>query len=143
VRRRRPRAPVLEGPARASAHVCQAASCLSASSDQIFDALAERVTEAGLTDVAVKRVGCLGLCAAGPLVEVPESGRLFERVRPDDLGGLVDELQAVRPGTIPAPPAPFFARQVRVATPAGSTPRTWTTTGPGVATGRWRRRWHR
>ena len=89
VRRRRPRGPVLEGPARASAHVCQAASCLSAQSDQVFDALAEQVTAAGLTDVAVKRVGCLGLCAAGPLVEVPESGRLFERVGPDDLGDLL------------------------------------------------------
>ena len=48
VRRRRPRGPVLEGPARASAHVCQAASCLSAQSDQVFDALAEQVTAAGL-----------------------------------------------------------------------------------------------
>ena len=88
VRRRRPRGTVPTGPVRASAHVCQAASCLSAQSDQVFDALAERVAEAGLTDVAVKRVGCLGLCAAG-LVEMPESGRLFERVGPDDLGGLL------------------------------------------------------
>jgi bidirectional [NiFe] hydrogenase diaphorase subunit len=116
VRRRRPRGPVLQGPARASAHVCQAASCLSAQSDLVFDALVEQVTGAGLTDVAVKRVGCLGLCAAGPLVEVPESGQLFERVGPDDLGDLLGELQAVRPGATPAPPAPFFARQVRVAT---------------------------
>ena len=116
VRRRRPRSTVPAGPVRASAHVCQAASCLSASSDQVFDALAEQVTEAGLTDVAVKRVGCLGLCAAGPLVQVSQTGRLFERVRPDDVGGLVGELQAVRPGTTPASPAPFFARQVRVAT---------------------------
>ena len=116
MRRRRPRGPVLEGPARASAHVCQAASCLSSQSDQVFDALAEQVTAAGLTDVAVKRVGCLGLCAAGPLVEVPESGRLFERVSPDDLGGLVDALGAVTPGAPRIPPAPFFARQVRVAT---------------------------
>ncbi|HKQ01063.1 MAG TPA: (2Fe-2S) ferredoxin domain-containing protein, partial [Actinomycetes bacterium] len=73
VRRRRPRGVVPTGPARASAHVCQAASCLSASSDQVLDALVDQVTEAGLTDVAVKRVGCLGLCAAGPLVEVPET----------------------------------------------------------------------
>jgi bidirectional [NiFe] hydrogenase diaphorase subunit len=116
VRRRRPRGPVLEGPARASAHVCQAASCLSASSDRVFDALAEQVTAAGLTDVAVKRVGCLGLCAAGPLVEVPQSGRLFERVGPDDLGDLVGELQALRPGAAPAPSPPFFARQLRVVT---------------------------
>ncbi|HEU4900326.1 MAG TPA: NAD(P)H-dependent oxidoreductase subunit E, partial [Actinomycetota bacterium] len=116
VRRRRPRGTVPTGPVRASAHVCQAASCLSAGSDQVLDALAERVAQAGLDDVAVKRVGCLGLCAAGPLVEVAESGRLFERVGPDDLGGLVGELQTVGPGVTPAPPAPFFARQVRVVT---------------------------
>jgi bidirectional [NiFe] hydrogenase diaphorase subunit len=116
VRRRRPRGTVPTGPVRASAHVCQAASCLSASSDRVFDALADRVAEAGLTDVAVKRVGCLGLCAAGPLVEVPQSGRLFERVGPEDLGGLVEELQAAGPDTTPAPSAPFFARQVRVVT---------------------------
>jgi len=115
-RRRRPRGPVLEGPARASAHVCQAASCLSARSDQVFEALADRVTEAGFTDVAVKRVGCLGLCAAGPLVEVPETGRLFENVRADDLGDLVEALRTVAPGAAPVPRAPFFARQVRVAT---------------------------
>jgi bidirectional [NiFe] hydrogenase diaphorase subunit len=115
-RRRRPRGPVLEGPARASAHVCQAASCLSARSDQVLDALADRVTKAGFTDVAVKRVGCLGLCAAGPLVEVPQTGRLFEHVRADDLGGLVAELRTVTPGAAPAPRPPFFARQVRVAT---------------------------
>jgi hypothetical protein len=72
-RRRRLRATVPTGPVRASAHVCQAASCLSAQSDQVFDALAERVAEAGLSDVAVKRVGCLGLCAAGPLVEIPRA----------------------------------------------------------------------
>jgi bidirectional [NiFe] hydrogenase diaphorase subunit len=115
-RRRRPRGPVLEGPARASAHVCQAASCLSARSDQVLDALVERVTQAGFADVAVKRVGCLGLCAAGPLVEVPQTGQLFENVRADDLGDLVEALRTVSPGAAPVPRAPFFARQVRVAT---------------------------
>jgi len=115
-RRRRPRGPVLEGPARASAHVCQAASCLSARSDQVLDALVERLTQDGFTDVAVKRVGCLGLCVAGPLVEVPVTGQLFENVRADDLGDLVDALRTVVPGAAPVPRAPFFARQVRVAT---------------------------
>lgn len=114
--RRRRRGPVLEGPARASAHVCQAASCLAARSDLVFDALADRVAEAGLGDVAVKRVGCLSLCTAGPLVEIPETGRLFENVREDGLGELVEALGEVAPGAAPAPRAPFFARQVRVAT---------------------------
>ena len=58
------------GPVRASAYVCEAASCLSSQSDRVLEAISEGVMAAGLADVAVKRVGCLGLCAAGPLVEV-------------------------------------------------------------------------
>jgi bidirectional [NiFe] hydrogenase diaphorase subunit len=116
VRRRRSRGLTPEGATRASAHVCEAASCLSAQSDQVLDGLVEQVTERGLTDVAVKRVGCLGLCAAGPLVEVPEAGRMFEKVRRDDLGGLVEALRTVAPGATATPRAPFFSRQVRVAT---------------------------
>jgi bidirectional [NiFe] hydrogenase diaphorase subunit len=74
------------------------------------------VGEAGFTDVAVKRVGCLGLCAAGPLVEIPETGQLFERVRPDDVGGIVNALRKVKPNATRAPQGPFFEKQVRVAT---------------------------
>jgi len=115
-RRRHRQGLVPEGPARASAHVCQAASCLSAQSDLVSEALTERVVAAGLGDVAVKRVGCLGLCAAGPLVEVPETGELFERVSPGELDGLVAALGAVQPGATRRPQPPFFARQLRIAT---------------------------
>jgi bidirectional [NiFe] hydrogenase diaphorase subunit len=104
------------GTTRATANVCQAASCLAIGSDQVLVGLADQVAGAGLTDVAVRRVGCLGLCAAGPLVEVPETGRLFERVSPGDLVGLVEHLWAVAPDATPLSAAPFFARQVRVAT---------------------------
>lgn len=77
-RRRRSQGPVVpEGPVRASANVCQAAGCLSMGSDRVFEQLCDQVSEGGLADVAVRRVGCLGLCAAGPLVEVPEAGRIF------------------------------------------------------------------
>jgi bidirectional [NiFe] hydrogenase diaphorase subunit len=104
------------GPARASAYVCEAVSCLSTRSHQILTGLGEQVADAGLTDVAVKRVGCLGLCAAGPLVKIPETGQVFERVRPDDLGAIVSALGAVTADATPVPGAPFFARQVRIAT---------------------------
>ncbi len=113
---RRRHGTVPEVPARASAHVCQAASCLSAGSDQVLDALTDRVTEAGLGDVAVKRVGCLGLCVAGPLVEIPQTGRLFEHVGEDGLDSLVEALRELTPGAAAAARAPFFTRQVRVAT---------------------------
>jgi bidirectional [NiFe] hydrogenase diaphorase subunit len=103
-------------PARVTASVCCAASCVSAQSDQILKKLGERVAEAGLTDVAVKRVGCLGLCAAGPLISIPETGKLLRSVTLDTLDPVVEELRTAKPdGQIEAQPA-FFSKQVRVAT---------------------------
>ena len=75
------------------------------------------VLAAGLADVAVRRVGCLGLCAAGPLVEVPEVGRLFERVQPAGTvsgGDLLLTLAGKRLGGRSIAGDPFFSSQVRV-----------------------------
>jgi bidirectional [NiFe] hydrogenase diaphorase subunit len=115
-RRRRAGLPALKGPARASAYVCEAVSCLSAQSHDILTGLGDQISGAGVTDVAVKRVGCLLLCASGPLVQIPETGQLFSNVRPDDLDGIVEALAAVEPGGERAPVAPFFSRQRRIAT---------------------------
>jgi len=105
------------GVARATAQVCQAASCLAVGSEQVLQALAGRVAQSGLADVAVKRVGCLGLCAAGPLVRIGPTGALFERVSPGGTGGLLAALRDATSAAAPvSPPAPFFARQVRVVT---------------------------
>src|SRR5262245_29450051 len=68
-------------PPRATVRICEAASCLSARSADITARLAELTGDS--PDVLVKRVGCLGLCAAGPLVEIAESGELFEHVTPE------------------------------------------------------------
>ena len=105
-----------DGPPRASAYVCEAASCMSMQAHDVTVRLGELVGKAGLADVAVKRVGCLGLCAAGPLVEIPETGQLFERVQPDDVGAIVKALRKVRPTDKRKSRAPFFEKQVRVAT---------------------------
>ena len=52
-------------------HVCCAAGCESMNSQQIKDALSSVVKRYGMEEeVAVKAVGCMGLCAAGPLVSV-------------------------------------------------------------------------
>jgi len=116
--RRRAQEPLLpEGPARISANVCQAAGCLSMQSDAVFEALRERVVAAGLTDVAVRRVGCLGLCAAGPLVEVPELGRVFDHVRVEDeakMDALFGTLAGREPAGHEVAEEPFFSRQVKV-----------------------------
>jgi bidirectional [NiFe] hydrogenase diaphorase subunit len=116
--RRRQQEPLLpKGEVRASANVCQAAGCLSMQSDAVFDALRDRIVAAGLEDVAVRRVGCLGLCAAGPLVEVPEQGRLFDHVEAGDDGSmdaLVATLAGGEPGGRAISEDPFFSHQVKV-----------------------------
>lgn len=103
------------GPIRASAYVCEAVSCLSMASHDILTGLVE-VAGTTMTDVAVKRVGCLGLCAAGPLVRIPETGELFSHVRPDALQPIVEALGAVTPAAVRVPESVFFDRQVRIAT---------------------------
>ena len=115
-RRREVNVSSVEGPARASAYVCEAVSCLSTQSHDVLLGLGEQVVGAGFTDVAVKRVGCLGLCSAGPLVQIPETGQLFSHVQPDDLGGIVEALAAVVPGALRVDEAPFFGRQLRIVT---------------------------
>jgi len=115
--RRQPEPLVPEGPVRASANVCQAAGCLSMGSDRVFNELRDAVLAAGLDDVAVRRVGCLGLCAAGPLVAVPQQGRLFEHVSPDggiNASGLVDSLAGGGAGGVDVAKSRFFADQVKV-----------------------------
>jgi len=116
IRRRVIHEEVHEGPARATAYVCEAASCVSGRSHDITVRLGEQAAEVGLADVAVKRVGCLGLCAAGPLVEIAETGQLFERVSPDHLEPLVAALREVKPDSPRVAQGPFFEKQVRVAT---------------------------
>jgi bidirectional [NiFe] hydrogenase diaphorase subunit len=89
---------------------------MSAQAHDVTLRLGEAAADAGLGDVLVKRVGCLGLCAAGPLVEIGETGRLFSAVTPDGVGPIVAALAAVTATDTPQPQGPFFERQLRVAT---------------------------
>jgi bidirectional [NiFe] hydrogenase diaphorase subunit len=67
--------------------VCQAAGCLSTGAAAVRQAFERCLGEAGLGDaVEVFGTGCLGLCHAGPLVEVRPAGgeaRLYERMDAD------------------------------------------------------------
>ena len=53
-------------------NVCTAASCMSRQSDTIADEIGKKLEAIGgkADDVEVRCVGCMGLCSAGPLVEV-------------------------------------------------------------------------
>ena len=113
-RTRRMVGPQVVGEPRATAAICQAAGCLSSRSDEVFHAVTDALVGDGVTDVSVKRVGCLGLCAAGPLVRIPETGEMFRQVSPDDVGELVARLKTAGAGDPPAELEPFFTRQHKV-----------------------------
>ncbi|GLL04629.1 NuoF family protein [Dactylosporangium matsuzakiense] len=106
-----------DGTARVTAHVCQAAGCLSSQSNEVARALVERLRAEAVSDVGVKRVGCLGLCAAGPLVHLPETGDMFGDVTIDSprFEELVQRLKTADPANDPRPELPtFFTRQTPV-----------------------------
>jgi bidirectional [NiFe] hydrogenase diaphorase subunit len=95
-------------------HVCVAAGCLSTGSDKVKEALLKEVEARGLKGTCqVKGVGCLGLCSAGPLINV--DGRYYRDVTPADAAEIIEHLDAepVERLYIPAS-TPFFARQQRV-----------------------------
>ncbi|HYO43213.1 MAG TPA: NuoF family protein [Candidatus Limnocylindrales bacterium] len=116
IRRRVVTEEIHEGPVRAQVFVCEAASCMSSQAHEVTLRLGEAVAEAGLTDVVVKRVGCLGLCAAGPLVEIPQTGQLFASVKPDGVEPIIEALRTAKDGDERQPQGPFFEKQLRVAT---------------------------
>ncbi len=98
-------------------HVCVAASCLSSRSDEVKSALEAEVKARGLEHKCkVKGVGCLGLCAAGPLVEVTGEGRaMYQGVTPEDAPDLLAAIGG-KPVSrlLLASDMPFFSSQHKI-----------------------------
>ena len=98
-------------------NVCGAAGCQSLQSDALTAALVEAATVQGYSRerYAVRKVGCLGLCGAGPLVGVEPSGALYQRVMPSDAGDIVAALEGAPVERIRLDASlPFFARQKKI-----------------------------
>jgi bidirectional [NiFe] hydrogenase diaphorase subunit len=73
-------------------HVCVAAGCLSSRSDQVKIGLETELHERGMEKTCqVKGVGCMGLCAAGPLVMVDDQ-IMYQNVQPVLDGPDVNEI---------------------------------------------------
>lgn len=96
--------------------VCTAAGCLSSGAVGVQEALSKEVERSGLERwCQVKGVGCLGLCTAGPLVEVESQETLYGHVTVEDAPEIVGSLDSrpverLRVDTT----SPFFQRQRRV-----------------------------
>jgi bidirectional [NiFe] hydrogenase diaphorase subunit len=98
--------------------VCVASGCLSGNSEQVKTQLESELKQRGLeTCYKVKGVGCMGLCAAGPLVSADANERMFQAVTPGHGAAIIDNIVDDKP----APPSmvmdtkqDFFTRQKRI-----------------------------
>jgi bidirectional [NiFe] hydrogenase diaphorase subunit len=72
-------------------NVCMGTGCLSQHSDKLRDALTATVEAQG-KNVKVRRTGCMGLCAAGPLVLIDPQETLYQHVKADDAERVVSSL---------------------------------------------------
>ena len=106
-----------EAPFEHAIHVCMAASCLSSRSDQVKSALETDVKARGLEHKCkVKGVGCMGLCAAGPLVETRGAQRtMYQNVTPEDAPEIVSSIGAQPVERLVLPlEMPFFSGQRKI-----------------------------
>lgn len=99
-----------------SIKVCMAAGCLSSGSDLIKDALESEIKRRNWEDTChVSRVGCLGLCAAGPLMKVDPGNIYYKGVKSADAEDILDALGGPAVDRLVCPDQiPFFQRQHRV-----------------------------
>ena len=94
--------------------VCMAAGCLSCQSDKVKDALTAEIKQRGATGCKVKGVGCMGLCAEGPLV-ASSKGAMYKLVQPTDAAVLLDSLDGEPPARLNCPTnTPFFESQQKI-----------------------------
>jgi bidirectional [NiFe] hydrogenase diaphorase subunit len=77
-------------------HVCEGSGCMSHKADLITKGLQAEVKKRGIGgDVEVKGVGCMGLCANGPMVSdgtITGGGRLYQTVSVNDVTPILDSL---------------------------------------------------
>src|SRR6476659_6675142 len=72
---------------------CMASGCMSSRSAEIRDLLQKAVVEKNLVDrVEVRRVGCMGFCGQGPMIDIEPQGLLFEHVNLENAASIVDAL---------------------------------------------------
>ena len=91
--------------------VCTGLGCPG--NGEIIAALQRMIAEKGLGNrVLVRKVGCMGLCALGPVVLIQPGEITYQTVRPEDAGEIIACLgqKPVRRLLLP-PNLPFFARQ--------------------------------
>jgi bidirectional [NiFe] hydrogenase diaphorase subunit len=95
--------------------VCVAAGCLSCQSQTVKDALDKEAASRGANGrYKIGGVGCMGLCAEGPLVSTKD-GTLYKHVAAADAPALLDGLEQGPVTRLLCPTdVPFFQRQQKI-----------------------------
>ncbi len=96
--------------------VCNAASCQTSRGVELIEKLRSTIDEKDLTDqVTVKGAGCMGLCAAGPLVSVEPAGTLYTEVKPEDAEEIIESIDKQPVERLEtSTELPFFSNQVKI-----------------------------
>lgn len=91
--------------------VCAGLGCPG--NDAIIAALRQCIAERHLEQhVLVRKVGCMGLCAMGPIVHIEPGDIFYEKVRPEDAAEIIQALGQAPVSRLLIPPdLPFFTRQ--------------------------------
>lgn len=72
--------------------VCAGGGCLASGSDKVIMALRDEVAKQKLADkVNVTAVGCMGLCAEGPVLLMVDDMTFYQRVQPEDAAEIIKE----------------------------------------------------
>src|ERR1700756_5338733 len=78
-------------------NVCVAAGCISCQSQIVKDAIDKEIAQRGWQKrCQSKGVGCMGLCAEGPLVSTG-AGALYQRVTASDAEAILDSFEGPAP----------------------------------------------
>jgi bidirectional [NiFe] hydrogenase diaphorase subunit len=94
-------------------NVCMGTGCLSQHSDKLKDALTKSVEAQG-KKAFVRRTGCMGLCAAGPLVLVDPEEILYQHVKASDAEAVAASLGAEPVAALQCDLREHFDQQVHV-----------------------------
>ncbi len=95
--------------------VCVAAGCLSCQSQNVKDAFDQDIKRRGWEGrCQTKGVGCMGLCAEGPLVSTHD-GRMYKHVTAADAPEILESLDGSPVERLICPTdIPFFSRQKKI-----------------------------
>ena len=96
-------------------NVCVAAGCLSCQSNTVKDALQQEIKHRGWEErCRAKGVGCMGLCAEGPLVTT-SANVMYQHVTAADAPEILDSLEGGTIQRLLCPTdIPFFQRQKKI-----------------------------